>query len=120
MKKQLTKRHMTKFDYNIRLFSIITGIAFVAALAFITPLIDSVNASLNRTSDQIKIQMLEINNMNYDDETQDLHIHLEEGYQHLDGDKAEQLLRFRKNNDGTGYSREYGGSCRYYIYRMYA
>ena len=35
-------------------------------------------------------------NMNYDDETQDLHIHLEEGYQHLDGDKAEQLLRFRK------------------------
>ena len=47
-------------------------------------------------------------NMNYDDETQDLHIHLEEGYQHLNGDKAEQLLRFRKNNNGTGYSREYG------------
>ena len=47
-------------------------------------------------------------NMNYDDETQDLHIHLEEGYQHIDGAKAEQLLRFRKNNDGTGYSREYG------------
>lgn len=68
MKKQLTKRHMTKFDYNIRLFSIITGIAFVAALAFITPLIDSVSASLNRTNDQIKIQMLENNNMNYDDE----------------------------------------------------
>ena len=64
MKKQLTKRHMTKFDYNIRLFSIITGIAFVAALAFITPLIDSVNASLNRTNDQIKIQMLENNNTN--------------------------------------------------------
>ena len=46
--------------------------------------------------------------MNYEDETQDIHIQLEEGYQHIDGAKAEQLLRFRKNNDGTGYSREYG------------
>lgn len=46
--------------------------------------------------------------MDYDDPTQDLSIHLLEGYQHLDGAKAEQLLRFRKNNDGTGYSKEYG------------
>lgn len=35
-------------------------------------------------------------NMNYDDPAQDLHIHLKKGYQHLDGDKAEQLVRFRK------------------------
>ena len=35
-------------------------------------------------------------NMNYDDPYQDLHIHLKKGYQHLDGDKAEQLVRFRK------------------------
>ena len=68
MKKQLTKRHMTKFDYNIRTFSIITGLVFIAVLAFVSPLIDSVNASLNKTNDQIKIQMLENNNMNYDDE----------------------------------------------------
>jgi len=36
-------------------------------------------------------------NMNYDDSTpgQDLHIHLKEGMQHLDGNKAEQLVRFR-------------------------
>ena len=47
-------------------------------------------------------------NMNYDDPTQELYIHLEEGYQYLDGAKSEQLLRFRKNNDGTGYSKEYG------------
>lgn len=43
-------------------------------------------------------------NMNYDDEAQDLHIHLSKGYQTLDGDKAEQFIRFRKNNDGTGYA----------------
>ena len=35
-------------------------------------------------------------NMNYDDPAQNLHIHLQKGYQHLDGDKAEQLVRFRK------------------------
>ena len=35
-------------------------------------------------------------NMNYDDPYQDLHIHLVKGYQHLDGDKAEQFVRFRK------------------------
>ena len=47
--------------------------------------------------------------MNYDDKSQDLHIHLDEGMQKLDGDKAEQLLRFRKNNDNTTYPKEYGG-----------
>lgn len=34
-------------------------------------------------------------NMNYDDPTQDLHIHLKAGLQHLDGTKALQLVRFR-------------------------
>ena len=42
--------------------------------------------------------------MDYDDTSQDLHIHLKKGLQLLDGDKAEQLVRFRKNNDGTTYS----------------
>lgn len=42
-------------------------------------------------------------NMNYDDPTQDLHIHVSKGYQHLDGEQVMQVLRFRKNNDGTGY-----------------
>ena len=47
-------------------------------------------------------------NMDYDDPTQDLHIHLKAGEQLLDGDKAEQLVRFRHNNNGTTYSEEYG------------
>ena len=46
--------------------------------------------------------------MDYDDETQDLYIHLKAGYQLIDGKKAEQLLRFRHNNDGTSYPMEYG------------
>lgn len=46
--------------------------------------------------------------MDYDDDTQDLHIHLKAGYQLLDGNKAEQLVRFRHNNDGTSYPASYG------------
>lgn len=46
--------------------------------------------------------------MKYDDKTQDLHINLQAGEQLIDGTKAEQLLRFRHNNDGTTYPTEYG------------
>ena len=46
--------------------------------------------------------------MNYDDTSQDLHIHFEEGLQEIDGQAAEELLRFRKNNDGTSFPEEYG------------
>lgn len=46
--------------------------------------------------------------MDYDDPTQDLHIHLKAGYQLLDGDKAEQVVRFRHNNDGSSYPSDYG------------
>ena len=46
--------------------------------------------------------------MNYDDTSQNLHIHFEEGLQEIDGQEAEELLRFRKNNDGTSFPEEYG------------
>lgn len=51
--------------------------------------------------------------MNYDDKTQDLHIHLKEGLQNINGEEAEQLLRFRhsnpdKNGVMTTYSSDYG------------
>lgn len=46
--------------------------------------------------------------MAYDDPTQNLHIHLNKGMQKIDGEKAEQLLRFRHNNNGSTYSQEYG------------
>ena len=46
--------------------------------------------------------------MNYDDKKQGLHIHLKAGEQLLDGDKAEQVVRFRHNNNGTTYPASYG------------
>lgn len=47
-------------------------------------------------------------NMDYDSYKQDLHIHLKKGLQKLDGEQAEGLVRFRKNNNYTTYSSEYG------------
>ena len=46
--------------------------------------------------------------MNYNDPTQDLHIQFEKGLQEIDGEEAEELLRFRKNDDGTSFPPEYG------------
>jgi len=47
-------------------------------------------------------------NMKYDDYSQDLHINLKKGLQKLNGQQAEQVVRFRHNNDGSSYSYEYG------------
>ena len=41
--------------------------------------------------------------MDYDDPYQDLHIHFKAGLQHLDGQQAMEVVRFRHNNDNTGY-----------------
>ncbi|MCF0123606.1 MAG: LCP family protein [Ruminiclostridium sp.] len=41
--------------------------------------------------------------MYYDDPAQDLHIHYMPGMQHLSGQQAMEVCRFRHNADGTGY-----------------
>lgn len=41
--------------------------------------------------------------MDYDDPAQDLHIHFQAGPRHLTGAEALQVVRWRQNNDGTGY-----------------
>ena len=46
--------------------------------------------------------------MNYDDEGQNLAIHLKKGEQVLNGEQAEGVVRFRHNNNGTSYPVEYG------------
>lgn len=43
-------------------------------------------------------------NMDYDDPYQNLHIHYTEGMYHLGGQEAMEVARFRKNNDGSGYT----------------
>lgn len=44
--------------------------------------------------------------MDYDDPVQDLHIHFRKGPRHLTGQEALGVVRFRHNNDGTGYGTE--------------
>ena len=46
--------------------------------------------------------------MKYDDSKQNLHINLKAGLQVLNGEQAENLVRFRHNNDGTSYPASYG------------
>ena len=41
--------------------------------------------------------------MDYDDPIQGLSIHYQKGTQHLTGQQAMEVVRFRQNNDGTGY-----------------
>ncbi len=42
--------------------------------------------------------------MNYDDPWQNLSIHYQKGVQHLNGQQALEVVRFRHNNDMSGYS----------------
>jgi len=44
--------------------------------------------------------------MSYDDPYQDLSIHYRKGMQHLNGQQALEVCRFRQNNDGSGYGDE--------------
>lgn len=48
--------------------------------------------------------------MDYDDSSQDLYIHLKAGTQTLNGEQAEWLVRFRHNNNGTSYPSSYGNN----------
>lgn len=52
--------------------------------------------------------------LKYNDPTQNLHIDLQKGYQLLDGDKAEQLLRFRKAYRRNYTSEEYKEVSKFY------
>ena len=67
------------------------------------------NQALIKTVDEIGGVEFDVPiKMKYDDPTQNLHINLQPGLQTIDGEKAEQLLRFRHNNNGTSYSSSYG------------
>lgn len=75
----------------------ITGIEIDYYLIFDTKILKKVVDEIGGVTVDVKI------NMNYDDPYQDLYIHLKKGTQTLTGKQAEQFVRFRKNNDGTGY-----------------
>lgn len=94
--------YQTSPEETIKEVSRITGIDIKYYLNIDTEALKEVVDSIGGVYFDVPIDM------DYDDPTQDLHIHMKRGYQLLNGDKAEQVVRFRHNNDGTSYPIEYG------------
>ncbi len=94
--------YQTSPEKTIKEVSRITGIDIKYYLNIDTEALKEVVDSIGGVYFDVPIDM------DYDDPTQDLHIHMKKGYQLLDGDKAEQVVRFRHNNNGTSYPIEYG------------
>ncbi len=78
--KMLAKQITRLFDINIKYYASIDISTF-------RKIIDLLGG--------VKYTVPGKNGLHYDDKPQNLHIHLKSGLQTLDGDKAEQLLRFR-------------------------
>ncbi len=95
-------RNGTNISETIECVNNITGLNLDKYLLIDTDAIIEVVDAIGGVTFNVPIDM------DYDDPAQDLHIHLEAGEQLIDGEKAEQLLRFRHNNDGTSYPSEYG------------
>ena len=58
----------------------------------------------NKTHYYKKVDFYVPVDMKYIDPTDDLYIDFKQGMQHLDGEDALKVVRFRKNNAGVGYS----------------
>ena len=95
-------RNGTNIEETIERVSDITGINIDSYILIDTDAIIQIVDAIGGVTFNVPIDM------DYDDPTQGLHIHLTAGEQLIDGEKAEQLLRFRHNNDGTSYPEEYG------------
>lgn len=75
----------------------ITGVDVQHYIIFDTKLLKNIVNELGGVTVNVPI------NMDYDDPYQNLYIHLKKGTQRLTGAQAEGFVRFRKNNNGTGY-----------------
>lgn len=95
-------RNGTNIDETVHLVSNMLGIDIPYYAIVNTDVVIQIVDELGGITFNVPIDM------KYDDPTQDLHIDLKAGEQLIDGEKAEQLLRFRHNNDGTSYPVEYG------------
>ena len=95
-------RNGTNIPETVRLVSNVTGIELSNYIVIDTDALIKVVDEIGGVWFDVPIDM------DYDDPTQDLHIHLKQGYQKLNGDQAEMVCRFRHNNDGTSYPASYG------------
>lgn len=96
--KKINSAYYSGFDCMSREISQVTGIApdgyIMVSFEGFNEIIDSIGG----VTVDVPVRM------NYTDPAQDLTIDLQPGKQHLDGEHAQMFMRFRKNNDGTGYA----------------
>lgn len=96
---KINSAYMGKYpEKTIEKVKEITGIEAEYYVVFDTKILRNIVDELDGVTVNVPI------NMNYDDPEQNLYIHLKKGEQKLTGKQAEQFVRFRKNNNGTGYS----------------
>ena len=95
-------RNMTNIDEAVERISDITGIEIENYIILDTKALVKFVDLIGGVDYNVPIDM------KYTDEGQNLYIDLKAGMQKIDGKKAEQLLRFRHNDDNTSYDSEYG------------
>ena len=81
-------------EYAIRFIKELTGIPIHHYMCITIPAFRQIIDSLDGFDFNVPRKM------DYDDNYQNLHIHLEPGMQHLNGAQAEQLVRFRRYTNG--------------------
>lgn len=101
-KMNVVYRNGTKIPETLECISNLTGLELENYVLVDTDAIIEIVDAIGGVKFNVPIDM------DYDDLNQDLHIHLKAGEQIIDGAKAEQLLRFRHNQDMTTYPEEYG------------
>ena len=95
-------RNRTNIEETLQCVNNITGLEINNYLLVDTEAIAEIVDAIGGVKFNVPIDM------DYEDLNQNLFIHLKAGEQIIDGNKAEQLLRFRHNQDGTSYPQEYG------------
>ena len=99
---KINAKYMTSAERTVEYVELITGVNIDYYCIVRNLSISNIFSYIGSVDFNVPIDM------NYDDKTQDLHIHLKKGMQTLEPDQIEQLLRFRHNNDGSSYPSSWG------------
>lgn len=101
---KINSKYKDNYDKKLELINELTGLNMKYYISVDTKALREVVDTIGGVEFNVPIDM------DYDDTSKEntLHIHLKKGLQKLDGDKAEQVVRFRHNNDGSTYPSEYG------------
>lgn len=91
--EQLNIEYDVRFDFGIRYLSALISYSFGTPIDFYAQV--NLDGFVNIVNAIGGVDVYIQEDMDYEDPVQDLYIHLKQGHQHLDGEKAEQFIRFR-------------------------